>query len=133
MNKFPHTFIRCVATAWKTARLMALGVCLSVLATGCGHADKQPSASKRAATDNDVQAVTSASPEAAKNSPAEILAKQEVPILCYHRISPTAKGAYAVTPATFEGHIKVLSDSGYHVISPKTTVRLLVVQQGLAR
>lgn len=131
MNTFPHSIIRCVATASKTARLLTLGVCLSVLATGCGHADKQAGTNGRDDNDKEVQAVTSASPEATNNSPAEILAKQEIPILCYHRISPTAKGAYSVTPTTFEGHIKVLSDSGYHAISPKQLYDYLLYNKAL--
>jgi len=52
------------------------------------------------------------------NTNAQILAKPEVPILCYHRIAAGKKGDYTVSPATFSAQMKVLSDSGYHSISP---------------
>lgn len=131
MNNFTYTMTRCMATGSKTVRLVALGVCLSVLATSCGHTDKNTETNERGSKNKDVEAMQSASPEATQNGPAEILAKQEVPILCYHRISQTAKGAYAVTPATFEGHIKVLSDSGYHAISPKQLYDYLLYNKAL--
>ena len=54
----------------------------------------------------------------------EILAKKQVPILCYHQIrewrggdSETAK-VYIVPPTTFKEQIKMLADSGYHTILP---------------
>lgn len=52
------------------------------------------------------------------NTPAQIYAKPEVPVLCYHRISEGNKGDYTVSPATFSAHMKVLADSGYHSVSP---------------
>lgn len=52
------------------------------------------------------------------NTPAEILQKAEVPVLCYHRISESAKGDYSVSPATFEAHMKVLADSGFRSVLP---------------
>ncbi|MCC3152506.1 polysaccharide deacetylase family protein [Hymenobacter sp. BT770] len=55
---------------------------------------------------------------------AAILARPQVPILCYHQIrdwtardSKNAKD-YITPIATFKGHIKMLADSGYHTISP---------------
>jgi len=54
----------------------------------------------------------------------EILAKKQVPILCYHQIrawraadSESTKD-YVVAPETFKEHIKMLADSGYHTILP---------------
>jgi len=54
----------------------------------------------------------------------EILAKKQVPILCYHQIrdwrasdSETAK-VYIVPLTTFKEQIKMLADSGYHTILP---------------
>ncbi|TAE29645.1 MAG: polysaccharide deacetylase family protein [Cytophagales bacterium] len=55
---------------------------------------------------------------------ATIIARKQVPVLCYHQIrdwkSTDSKSAkdYIVPLATFEGHMKMLSDSGYHTISP---------------
>lgn len=55
---------------------------------------------------------------------ATIIARKEVPILCYHQIrdwkgtdSKSAKD-YIIPIATFKDHMKMLADSGYHAISP---------------
>ena len=55
---------------------------------------------------------------------ATIIARKEVPILCYHQIrdwkgtdSKSAKD-YIIPMATFKDHMKMLADSGYHAISP---------------
>ena len=59
----------------------------------------------------------------AGDAPA-ILARPQVPILCYHQIrdwtardSKNAKD-YITPIATFKAHIKMLADSGYHTVSP---------------
>lgn len=59
----------------------------------------------------------------ASNS-AAIMARKQVPILCYHQIrdwrpkdSKNAKD-YIVQIAEFKKHIKMLADSGYHAILP---------------
>jgi hypothetical protein len=55
---------------------------------------------------------------------AAVLARKQVPILCYHQIrdwkSTDSKGAkdYIVQIAAFKEHIKMLADSGYHTILP---------------
>ncbi len=55
---------------------------------------------------------------------ASILARKEVPILCYHQIRDwTAKDSknakdYICPIATFKAHMKLLADSGYHTILP---------------
>nr|MBC7611977.1 polysaccharide deacetylase family protein [Pseudopedobacter sp.] len=55
---------------------------------------------------------------------ATILARKQVPILCYHQIrdwrskdSQSAKD-YIIPVKTFKEHIKMLADSGYHSIQP---------------
>lgn len=57
-------------------------------------------------------------------SAAEILAREQVPILCYHQIrnwkatdSKAAKD-YIVPVAEFKAQMKMLADSGYHTILP---------------
>ena len=52
------------------------------------------------------------------NSATTIDAKPQIPVLCFHRIENNLKSEYNVTPATFEAYLKILSDSGYHSISP---------------
>lgn len=65
------------------------------------------------------------------NTAAQIFAKQQVPVLCYHRISDGDKGDYTVSPATFSGHMKVLADSGYHSVSPAQLYDYLVYNTSL--
>ncbi|MBC8984658.1 polysaccharide deacetylase family protein [Pedobacter sp. N36a] len=54
----------------------------------------------------------------------EVLAKKEVPVLCYHQIrdwkASDSKRAHddIIPPANFSQHIKMLADSGYHTILP---------------
>ncbi|WP_066838277.1 polysaccharide deacetylase family protein [Rufibacter ruber] len=55
---------------------------------------------------------------------ASVLAKKQVPILCYHQIREwTARDGkvgkdYIVKPADFKAQMKMLADSGYHTILP---------------
>ncbi|HPH84689.1 MAG TPA: polysaccharide deacetylase family protein [Ferruginibacter sp.] len=58
------------------------------------------------------------------NDLATILAKKEVPVLCYHHIRNFRPGesermkSYSVTPAAFAEQMKALNDSGYKTITP---------------
>jgi peptidoglycan/xylan/chitin deacetylase (PgdA/CDA1 family) len=59
-----------------------------------------------------------------KASAASILARKQVPVLCYHQIrdwkatdSKSSKD-YIIPIETFKAHIKMLADSGYHTILP---------------
>lgn len=65
------------------------------------------------------------------NTPTQIYAKPEVPVLCYHRISEGNKGDYTVSPATFSAHMKVLADSGYHSVSPAQLYDYLAYNKAL--
>lgn len=92
--------------------------------------------SKAAESENDsIQSLTNAdngiSGEERQNSAAEIYAKKQVPVLCYHRIENGRNDDYTVTPATFDAHMKVLSDSGYHSISPDQYYDYLVYNKEL--
>lgn len=59
-----------------------------------------------------------------KSTAAEVLAKKEVPVLCYHQIrdwkATDSKRAHddIIPPANFSQHMKMLADSGYHTILP---------------
>jgi peptidoglycan/xylan/chitin deacetylase (PgdA/CDA1 family) len=66
-----------------------------------------------------------------QNTSAQIYAKHQVPVLCYHRISDGNKGDYTVSPATFSAHMKVLADSGYHSVSPAQLYDYLVYNKTL--
>ena len=55
---------------------------------------------------------------------AAVMARKQVPILCYHQIrdwkptdSKTNKD-YIIPVAAFKAHMKMLADSGYHTILP---------------
>lgn len=68
---------------------------------------------------------------------AEILAKPEVPILCYHQIRPykesdskTARD-YIVPPDVFRQHMKLLADSGYQTILPDQLMDYLLYDKAL--
>jgi peptidoglycan/xylan/chitin deacetylase (PgdA/CDA1 family) len=56
---------------------------------------------------------------------ATILARKEVPVLCYHNIRNFRPGesdrmkSYTVTPAAFAEQMKALSDSGYQTVLPE--------------
>lgn len=63
---------------------------------------------------------------------AAIMARKQVPVLCYHQIrdwkatdSKSAKD-YIVQVAAFKEHIKMLADSGYHTILPDQLYNYLV-------
>ncbi len=66
-----------------------------------------------------------------QNSAAEIYEKKQVPVLCYHRIENGRNDDYTVTPATFDAHMKVLADSGYHSVSPEQYYDYLVYNKEL--
>ena len=106
---------------------------IGLLLISCNHS------SKNGGVNSDysgIVAETAAGKEApavkyAINTAAEIYAKPQVPVLCYHRIEDGRKGEYAVSPATFAAHMKVLADSGYHSISPDQLYDYLVKNKKL--
>ena len=59
---------------------------------------------------------------AAKASPiadaATILAKRQVPVLCFHHISDKPMGEYGLSPALFAADLQAMADSGYQTILP---------------
>jgi peptidoglycan/xylan/chitin deacetylase (PgdA/CDA1 family) len=77
------------------------------------------------------QAVVESAKERKENSTSEIRAKQEVPILCYHRIAEDPSGDYALSPTAFADQLKALADSGFHSISPDELYNYLVYNDTL--
>jgi peptidoglycan/xylan/chitin deacetylase (PgdA/CDA1 family) len=69
----------------------------------------------------------------------EILAKKQVPILCYHQIrawrAPDSESTkdYVVAPETFKEHIKMLADSGYTSILPDQLYEYLSLGKALPK
>lgn len=68
---------------------------------------------------------------------AMILARKEVPILCYHQIrdwkASDSKGAkdYIIPVETFKSQMKMLADSGYHAVLPEQVYNYLVYGDAL--
>lgn len=66
------------------------------------------------------------------NNAAAILAKKQVPVLCFHHIREPKPGesetfkSYSVTPAQFAELMKALKDSGYQTILPDQLYNYLV-------
>ena len=67
-----------------------------------------------------------------ENNAAAILAKKQVPVLCFHHIREAKPGqsetmkSYSVTPAQFAQLMKALKDSGYETILPDQLYNYLV-------
>ena len=63
---------------------------------------------------------------------AEMLAKKEVPVLCYHHIrnfsasQSESMKSYSVTPDNFAAQMKALHDSGYQTILPEQLYNYMV-------
>ena len=71
------------------------------------------------------------------NDAAAILARKEVPVLCYHNIKDFSASAgemtktYTVKPAAFAEQMKALADAGYHSILPDQLYDYLVYNKAL--
>lgn len=86
--------------------------------TESAASDTKPAETPAATTD------PAAIPAANIADAATIIARKQVPILCYHQIrdwkgtdSKSAKD-YIIPIQTFKDHMQMLADSGYHAISP---------------
>lgn len=111
--------------------IITYAIVLSLMGSACKQPANKPQVNTPA---KDTTVVTEKKQEVAagqKNDVAQILAKPEVPVLCYHRISDGKKGDYTVSEATFSAHMKMLADSGYHSISPAQLYDYLVYNREL--
>jgi peptidoglycan/xylan/chitin deacetylase (PgdA/CDA1 family) len=100
----------------KTKLFLFCTILLGFSFYGCKNAGKQHDNSNQDTITITETAV--ADVKSVVNSPEQILAKPEVPVLCYHRIEDGKKGDYTVSPATFSAHMRILADSGFQTISP---------------
>jgi len=107
-------------------RILPFFLIAGILLTGCKPAAKGSDAKKQTPTES-----ISIPEGTSKNTAKQIMAKKEVPVLCYHRITEGSKSEYAVTPATFLAHMKILADSGYHSVSPAQLYDYLVYNKEL--
>jgi peptidoglycan/xylan/chitin deacetylase (PgdA/CDA1 family) len=105
--------------------LPVLLLLISTLASCAGQGDQPVADTLTAAPDSAVQVPPAASrPNGTIADAATIIARQQVPILCYHQIrdwKPTdSKSArdYIVPVDKFRAQMKMLADSGYQTILP---------------
>lgn len=102
---------------------------LGLLTQACNSSDKNTTTAAKdsASVQNDTTGTNTAAADsltiAQPAGAATILARKQVPVLCYHHIreyKPTDRSGkpYIVPPAVFRDQIKFLADSGYQTISP---------------
>ncbi len=94
------------------------------------------SATKEKAADASKETVANSNKEAAISTAvadvATILAKKQVPVLCYHHIRDARAGqsetmkSYSVSPVQFAQQMKALKDSGYETVLPNELYEYLV-------
>ncbi len=103
---------------------------------GCQE-KKNNSIEKEVTATSDTIAVPKEQPQVVANDAAAILARKEVPILCYHNIKDFSASAgemtktYTVKPAAFAEQMKALSDAGYQSILPDQLYDYLVYNKAL--
>ena len=97
-------------------------VLLALLLWSCSDSNSKPtSGSASTKTESKEEAKQAATP-AGNRKPADaatIMARPQVPILCYHHIREgQARNEYEVSVASFKAQMKALADSGYHTVLP---------------
>jgi peptidoglycan/xylan/chitin deacetylase (PgdA/CDA1 family) len=97
--------------------------------TSCKKVNQQDKNSDTEITTNDLKEPSES--KTTQNSAEEILAKPQIPVLCYHRIEEGKESEYKVTPATFSSHIQILADSGYQSVLPDELYDYLVYNKEL--
>lgn len=105
---------------------------ISSYAVSCSGTDSIPQTVTVAATQDqspapvsEVVITDSQPPKRVVADAATILARKQVPVLCYHHIRDAKPGqsetfkSYSVSPAQFAEQMKVLHDSGYQTVLPE--------------
>lgn len=108
--------------------------CFSVLAVlllwSCSNSTSTPPSSTASATSQSKDEAKKADSSFANKTPADaatIMARPQVPILCYHHITPAQPhNEYSVSVASFKAQMKALADSGYHTVLPDQLYNYLV-------
>lgn len=93
--------------------------------SACGDQQNDPKTLVDATKSSDTSKTTTVKQSGPISDAATILARPEIPILCYHQIrdykptdSKVAKD-YIVPPSVFAEQMKALADSGYHTVLPE--------------
>ena len=102
--------------------------CTNSSSTKTGAANPE---SKQTASANDSAKAENSKPTGPAADAATIMARPQVPILCYHHIRPEAKNDYSVTIDGFKAQLKMLHDSGYHTVLPDQLYDYLVYGKAL--
>ncbi len=99
-----------------------------VIITGCNHLPEHAAKKEKVKQrDHKITVPTS----------SEIIAKKEVPVLCYHHIRKWRKKDTkrdindVISPMKFEKHLKMLADSNYNAILPNELYNYLLFGQKL--
>ncbi|MCX6238972.1 MAG: polysaccharide deacetylase family protein [Bacteroidia bacterium] len=111
--------------------ILISAVLLGLVVISCNHANQRQQTGNSGTAINAVAVKDSVVVKQSVNTSAQVYAKPEVPVLCYHRIADGIKSEYRVSPATFTAHMKILADSGYHYISPAQLYDYLVYNKTL--
>src|SRR3954471_22777976 len=108
---------------------------ISFLFASCADQPSVKSENSKATTDStrkDTTAhIASSSTSSKMADAATIMARKQVPILCYHHIKdidvlPKNSLGYTVTVNQFKAQMKTLADSGFHSITPDQLYKYLV-------
>lgn len=115
---------------------LPLLVLAATFIVACSSPAKEKSSTAQAGTnETKTDTATTAQPADAKT----ILARKQVPVLCYHQIrdwqAGDSKRAHddIISPANFEAHVKMLADSGYTSILPDQLYDYLVYGKTLPK
>ncbi len=98
---------------------------ISLIFCGCSNTNQ------KATPENNAIKKETTIAQPTRNSAEQIYKQKQIPVLCYHRIEDGKKGDYTVSTATFNAHIKALSDSGYHSVLPGQLYDYLVYNKAL--
>jgi peptidoglycan/xylan/chitin deacetylase (PgdA/CDA1 family) len=107
-------------------RLSALSALSVFFLLSCGSASSSKNSDSKDVQVKGTQVVKKDSAQAFSGpiaDPATIMARKEVPVLCYHHIRDVpmiskSSSGYEVTVNEFKQQMKMLADSGYHSILP---------------
>lgn len=94
-----------------------------VFMTGCSSSESSENQTGKTAAPVKTDSTQTKKEEIPLADNATIMARKQVPILCYHHIRPIrmaskANKGYEVTVAQFKEQMKILADSGYQTITP---------------
>lgn len=123
-----------------TRRITGYCLLIILLTAGfsCGTSDqKSLDATKVKVPEQKEDTVVAEKQERKMADAATILARKQVPVLCYHHIRDLKPGqkptfsSYSVTPVQFASQMKALKDSGYETILPDQLYDYLVYDEPL--